>query len=218
MDHHLTPALQHFARSLDPVGRRRLHEALAFRVERILAFPAGPDRAREIHHLVDEAMEDFAREHPELACAVRCRRGCPHCCRIWVGITRDEAELLAEWVRTSRAVPDPGRLRIQRTWASPADFESHPREEAACIFLTAEGTCAVHPDRPSACRALLVASDPELCHEASRNTQITALINPEAELLVSAARSADAQETSRGGPLAARVAEALGLPPPPRYD
>lgn len=87
------------------------------------------------------------------------------------------------------------------------DFATHSGEEACCVFLGEDGSCSVYEDRPSACRALLVASDPEFCRTAEQSTQVLAIINPQVELLVSAAQSAD---DSGCNLLAARLWEALG--------
>jgi len=173
----------------------------------IAALPPGPDRARNLHRRVDAAIREFATIRPQAVNAIRCHRGCAHCCRIWVGITHDEALLLAECVRSGSATPATDRLELQRHWQSPEAFAAHPLEETRCVFLGEDGSCGVYEDRPSACRALLVASDPEICRTAEQASQVLAIINPRAELLVAAAQSADGSECNL---LAARLWEALG--------
>jgi Fe-S-cluster containining protein len=207
---HLTAALQHFLASLDGPAQERARESIAREAEAIRAAPPGPERARSLHRRLDTVIQEFFAQRPDLATAVRCGKGCSHCCRVFVGITRDEAQLLARWVQSGRIVLDAQRLEIQRRWTSPRDFAENPREAATCVFLQPDGACGVYEDRPLACRALLVASDPELCRRADRTTEILAIINPPAERLVSAAQSAG----DSGGPnhLAARLWEALLMP------
>lgn len=202
----LSPALRLFQNGLGPEARASLDAALAREVERLAAQAPGPERARALHQRLDEASLDFDAVKPELAAAVRCRSGCAHCCRIWVAITQDEAELLAERVRQGAAC-DRARLQAQQGLQRPGDFAALPLHEARCAFLDSEGRCGVYADRPAACRSLRVTSDPELCRDAEASTRITTLINPLAELLVSAARSLDAREHP-GAPthLAARMA------------
>jgi len=210
---HLTAALKLYLASLDGPAQDRAREAVDQEAQRIGALPPGSDRARELHQRLDETIQAFLAARPDLAVAVRCGKGCSHCCRVFVGITRDEAELLAEAVRNGEASFDPARMEIQRHWTSPEDFAAHPREEAACVFLASDGSCGVYAQRPAACRALLVASDPELCHGADSATRILALINPRAEWLVSAARTADAAGAgNESNTLARRLWEALQSP------
>ena len=203
----LTRALQHFLSTLSPEAQESARTTLAEEARAIAVLPPGPDRARSLHRRVDAAIRAFETIRPQAVSAIRCHRGCAHCCRIWVGITHDEALLLAEGVRSGRIKLDRDRLERQRHWDRPADFATHPREEARCVFLGEDGSCGAYEDRPSACRALLVASDPEFCRTAEQTSQVLAIINPQVELLVSAAQSADGPG---GNLLATRVWEAIG--------
>jgi hypothetical protein len=83
-------------------------------------------------------------------------------------------------------------MALQRTWSGPEAFIGKPREEAACVFLGKDGACTVYEERPAICRAVLVASDPELCRLGDQSTRITAVINPYVEVVVSAALTVDA--------------------------
>lgn len=203
----MTRALQHFLSTLSPEAQESARTTLAEEARAIAALPPGSDRARSLHRRVDAAIRTFAAIRPQAVNAIRCHQGCAHCCRIWVGITSDEALLLAEGVRSGRITLDMNRLERQRHWSRPTDFATHSREEACCVFLGEDGSCSVYEDRPSACRALLVASAPEFCRTAEQSTQVLAIINPQVELLVSAAQSAD---DSGCNLLAARLWEALG--------
>lgn len=200
----LSPALRLFRDSASPEVQASLDAALAREVDQMAAQAPGPERARALHRRLDEANLDFDAVKPELAAAVRCRSGCAHCCRIWVAITQDEAELLAERVRRDAAC-DRTRLQVQQGLREPGDFAALPLDQARCAFLDANGRCGVYADRPAACRSLRVTSDPELCREAEISTRITALINPLAELLVCAARGLDAREHKGPSHLAARL-------------
>jgi len=210
MQLHLSAALKHFLASLDDSGREQARQAVEKEAARILEQPSGSERAQALHRRLDEAIQTFLAQRPDLTGAIRCGKGCSHCCRVFVGTTRDEAQLLAADVREGRVSFDSGRMEIQRHWTSAEDFATHPREEAACIFLQGDGSCGVYAHRPAACRALLVASDPEFCRQAERSSQVLAIINPRAEWLVSAARTADAAERgSEPNLLARRVWEEL---------
>ena len=207
-----TRALSLYLASLETGAQARVVAAVLQEAEALGTLSPGPERARAVHRKVDASVAPFAQLRPGVMEAVRCRRGCSHCCRIRVDVTADEAELLAERVRAGQAQPDLRRLDLQRTWSTPADFQGRPRSEADCIFLGVDGACTVYEDRPSACRALLVASDPELCREADQTTRVVAVINPHLELVVSAARTLDAARGNRLDWMAAGVARALNRP------
>ena len=91
-------------------------------------------------------------------------------------------------------------MELQRHWPDPAAFIGRPREEASCAFLGPDGACGVYDDRPSICRAVLVASDPELCRMGDLETRITAVVNPYVEVLVSAALTVDAEDGETPAP------------------
>lgn len=210
MQLHLSAALKHFLASLDDSRREQARQSVEKEAASILKQTSGSERAQPLHRRLDDAIQAFLTRRPDLTNAIRCGKGCSHCCRVFVGITRDEAQLLAAEVRAGRASFDSERMEIQRHWASAEDFATHPREEATCIFLQGDGSCGVYAHRPAACRALLVASDPEFCRQAERSSQVLAIINPHAEWLVSAAHTADAAERgSEPNLLARRVWEAL---------
>jgi Fe-S-cluster containining protein len=193
MNYRSTKSLDRFLALLDEEGRENALRTLARELESLREMPAGAGRARHVHAALDEAQAHFKAQRPDIIQQVRCGKGCSHCCRLWVGITRDEAELLAERVRAGTARPDPVRMEVQSRWTSPYDFIGKPREEAACVFLGDDGACTVYEDRPSICRVVLVASDPELCRAGDEETQITSVLNPYADVLASAALTVDAE-------------------------
>jgi len=193
MDYRSTKSLDRFLALLDTEGKENALRTLAREIQRLRELPAGAARARQVHADVDEAQARFKAHRPDIIEQVRCGRGCAHCCRLWVGITRDEAELLAERVRNGTAHADPLRMEAQSRWTSPFDFLGKPLEEASCVFLGDDGACTVYEDRPSICRVVLVASDPELCRAGDAETQITSVLNPYADVLASAALTVDAE-------------------------
>ena len=193
MDYRRTRAFDSFLALLTDAEKENALGSLGREVDRIRAQPAGPERARFVRARVDAALAGFAARKPELMAQVRCGKGCAHCCRLWVGITRDEAEVLAGRVRAGTAHADPDRMAAQAQWLTPMAFVGKPAAEAACVFLGADGACTVYEDRPAICRSLLVASDPELCRGLDDTVQITAVINPEVDVVISAALTVDAE-------------------------
>jgi Fe-S-cluster containining protein len=84
-------------------------------------------------------------------------------------------------------------MEAQSNWNSPFDYIGKLREETSCVFLGDDGACVVYEDRPSICRVVLVASDPELCKAEDEKSQISSVLNPYADVLASAALTVDAE-------------------------
>jgi len=186
-------------------ARAQADEALAWQAEALRDIPADGQRARLVHDRLDVLQASFLAKRPEVAAQVSCRKGCGHCCHMWVGATREEGALLAAQVRSGAVVIDRQRLARQAQAADPAAYFALSREEARCVFLDDEGACAVHRDRPSICRLVLVASDPELCRTADTATRIQAVICPDTEVLASAALSAEDDPGPESGRSLAQV-------------
>jgi uncharacterized protein len=164
----------------------------------LLAAPPGAGRARVFHRRMDAEMESAAQWKPS------CHKGCSGCCHCEVEVTADEADVLAEVVRSGLEV-DRARLARQATrprkspaWVVPLSRESR------CVFLGNDGACRVYQDRPSACRKLLVVSPPEAC--VTIGAQTSPIQAPRAEILLSAALAvAGSKVTSISKALAARL-------------
>lgn len=186
-----TRGLKWLLQQMPDPARAQVDAALRWQTEALREIPEDGQRAHSVHARLDELQASFLAGRPELAAQVSCARGCGHCCHMWVGVTQEEGQRLAERVVQGHVSVDQDRLARQAEAVDPAAFFALPREVARCVFLDDEGACAVHPHRPSVCRLILVASDPELCRTADTATQIQAVICPDAELLVSAALSAE---------------------------
>lgn len=145
----------------------------------LLSAPPGAGRARVFHQRMDAEMGSAAQWKPS------CHKGCSGCCHCEVEVTADEADLLAEVVRSGLDI-DRARLARQATrprkspaWVVPLSVESR------CVFLGNDGACRVYEERPSACRKLLVVSPPAAC--VTIGAQTSPIQAPRAEILISAA-------------------------------
>lgn len=124
--------------------------------------PAGAVRAHSIHCAIDKAIED-SRARGEIK-NTTCKQGCTACCYQRVGITPDEADLLAYVMEGGEIEIDRDLLARQAAHkGDELDFWNLPREEARCVFLGPTGDCRVYEHRPSACRKYFVRSAPEIC-------------------------------------------------------
>ncbi len=141
--------------------------------------------ARAAHAEMDALLEQD--RHQPGAGAVRCTRGCNHCCHGPVEIRTHEAVLLVEQLQAAGRELDVKKLARQSAY-SVETWREQPAADQSCVFLGDDGACTVYDIRPNACRKLLVTSDPRHC-DISRGEyeQIERRFCWEAEMLESAA-------------------------------
>lgn len=142
--------------------------------------------ARGAHAEMDGLLERDRRDYPG-AEAIRCGKGCSHCCHGPVEIWAQEAALLVEHLRVAGLALDAGLLERQSR-CSVDTWREQPAADQACVFLGADGACTVYEARPNTCRKLMVTSDPRHC-DIGRGEfeQIERRFSWEAEMLESAA-------------------------------
>jgi Fe-S-cluster containining protein len=104
------------------------------------------------YSLLDTQINDYIRRE-ELTIA--CRKGCGICCHIKVDVNAHEILYLAHHIET--ALPNYIRavvlsdLRKSATAIAPLSARDHFLGRFKCAFLQ-DGSCTVHPARPSMCR------------------------------------------------------------------
>lgn len=146
----------------------------------------------------DQMVHDTMTRNPN-ARDVKCRKGCDHCCHLDVTISRAEAALLVMVAHDEDIAIDQERLRRQLP-----GVRALPREDRACVFLK-DGACSVYEMRPTACRKLLVVSDPDKCDTIKHPGGLQGrLPTPEAEVLWSVLMTRD-----KGGSMPAMLLEQL---------
>lgn len=142
--------------------------------------------ARAAHAEMDDLLARDRSLYPG-AGAVRCTRGCSHCCHGPVEIWAQEAALLVEHLRVAGLALDVGRLERQSRY-SVDSWREQPPADQACVFLGGDGACTVYEVRPNTCRKLMVTSDPQHCDIGrGEYERIERRFSWEAEMLESAA-------------------------------
>lgn len=176
--------------------------------------PPGPDRARLVHKDVDVAIKEHHEKEPEEAAGIRCRSGCNACCYTAVGVTKDEAELLAERVVKGVKIDVPRLMRQQeaarddKAWFT--DEIAH--KDRACVFLGEDGKCKVYEDRPSACRKYFVFTDPKFCDvEKYPKKGVGNLVSHGAECITSASYTVDQEVNFLPRALLAALDRLMGI-------
>lgn len=133
----------------------------------------GAARAARVHRYLDA--EYSARPVTNASCG----SGCAACCRGFAKqVTEDEADLLADAVKSGRVEIDRNELRRQAHETTGA---------APCVFLGTDGRCRVYDLRPVACRKYHVTSPAENC--ATEGALVTPHIDLMPELIASASLS-----------------------------
>lgn len=153
-----------------------------------IAVPPSPVPAAEVmpalQGLVDAVVEAAERKSRDAGLAVSCRKGCAACCRELVPVSQTEGERLLGVIE---AMPAPRRAALAGRFTAAAaalaqaglgdalldaakragksERELAPAYRAlgiACPFLEEE-SCAIHAERPLACREHLATSPARLC-------------------------------------------------------
>jgi Fe-S-cluster containining protein len=141
------------------------------------------DRIKVARAAMDTCDEAIDRELGELATrgvAPTCSKGCAHCCRQEILVTRAEAEAIVEWIQAAwtpaqlAALGD--RLRAWLAWYRDDCRRlvdgGLPREVALyehgpqCVALQ-DDACSIYPARPMTCRIHFVRSTPDACRQRS---------------------------------------------------
>lgn len=120
------------------------------------------ERARFIHHVVD----DYNRSvfsHPLVKEFSPCGAGCAGCCHTQVGVTEDEAQLLASLVVNGVSIDFALLQKQSRAANDSAEFYKLSYKDRKCVFLGIDNRCKVYNDRPSVCRTNAVLGDSGQC-------------------------------------------------------
>lgn len=84
-----------------------------------------------------------------------CQKGCNHCCRIGVSVSRLEAEYIT--VNGGPTLNQGGTMTLGR--------------ESVCPFLAKDGGCSIYATRPFNCRTFHTLDDPKYCVSGNEDHQ-----------------------------------------------
>jgi Fe-S-cluster containining protein len=97
---------------------------------------------------------------------IACKKGCAHCCYIWVSATAPEIIYISKIIRRRG---DGAIARVIAANEATKDFDIYARKQhpTPCPMLN-ENACSIYDSRPGACR-LAVSTDAEICARSYRN-------------------------------------------------
>lgn len=138
------------------------------------------ERARFVHHIVDD-YNSVVFAHPLVQKFLPCKVGCSGCCHTQVGITSDEAELLASRIEDGLKIDFALLQKQMEAGNNPEDFYQLSYENRRCIFLGANDSCQAYNDRPSVCRTNAVLGEASQCspYEGDGEPQTIRLLKTE---------------------------------------
>ncbi|MFN9475116.1 YkgJ family cysteine cluster protein [Acidovorax sp.] len=165
-------------------------QGLEERVQAKLATFAGADRSTEARllsqaahastvakrvHWLRKAAETATRD---VAAVAACRKGCAHCCRITVAVSRAEAQVIAK--ETGRPLNKQAGAYSQDSQNEYVDPKAHLAAVGfgkPCPFLKDE-TCSIYAFRPLACRLQVnLDEDDLLCQLVEGHTPSVPYLN-----------------------------------------
>ena len=109
---------------------------------------------------VNASLENFGTK------TLACKKGCSHCCYIWVSATAPEI-LFASKVIKKMGIKTIEKVRQAHDSTKEFDFETRHEHPHACPLLK-DNICSIYDSRPSACR-FAASGNAEICSRAYHN-------------------------------------------------
>lgn len=154
--------------------------------------PRGEARISHLHKNIDEAVEKDLEDQTDRP-PVSCKKGCAHCCHLFVMCTHEEADLIYK-VAKKRNIPlSRKRLEYQARFKNPGDYFTRFGKRTKCVFLNDKNECMIYEHRPISCRKYLALSPPEKClpDESGGTQSVTSPVCLSVEALASAHMNVD---------------------------
>lgn len=147
------------ARGLDVEGRDIAQVASLMRlVHREVVKARESGSVAQIFRLIFGNLAKTNRQAPNDL--VACRKGCSHCCMMWVSVTAPEIFYLARAVRVSGR--DIASIVERCGGTVGLNFDARGSFVYACPLLADDDSCSVYAFRPMACRTA-ASGDAEIC-------------------------------------------------------
>jgi Putative zinc- or iron-chelating domain len=133
------------ADSSDPAGTAAMTRLMSELLETARAERNIEPPVRFLHAKVEATMRAM-RAPP-----VDCKKGCAHCCRVWVSATIPEVLFIAKSLRRRNEAALAERVGAAHRITGAHDFVSRQRLHQQCPLLT-DDLCSVYETRPVSCR------------------------------------------------------------------
>ena len=131
--------------SSDPAGTAAMTRLLSEMLEDAKHARDIEPVVRFLHSKVDATLQGLRAQR------VDCKKGCAHCCRVWVSATIPEVLFIAKSLRRRNENAIAERVDAAHRVTGPHDFASRQRLHQQCPLL-ADDLCSVYETRPVSCR------------------------------------------------------------------
>ncbi|WP_027624081.1 YkgJ family cysteine cluster protein [Clostridium lundense] len=147
-----------------------------------LSVSKGKELLKKIYDLYDTGNKEFEQY-------ASCKKGCSHCCCLYVDCTAIEAELIREYVENNFTEEEKTTIKnkIDDLLTSlPTSSEvdenlkhalNYLKEKIPCPFLSENGSCTIYPVRTFNCRKFLTITPAEECANGAHVVKINPSIN-----------------------------------------
>ncbi len=175
-------AKQAYDRLKDTPSFSRFTYKIIAKLERIKNSEA---RARVVYKEINLAVDKLFR-NDVVKQSVTCHKGCSACCHSLIGITSEEADLLATKIRRGEVSVDLSLMAVQASTVDNAHaWYRLSYDQRACPFLDNNTkSCKVYEDRPAVCRSNFAVSDPQHCVPDSDTGEMRILRTDEASMIL----------------------------------
>ena len=133
------------AESSDPAGTAAMTRIMSDLLETAKRDRNIEPPVRFLHAKVDATL------HAMRTVRVDCKKGCAHCCRVWVSATIPEVLFIAKAMRRRSEAALAERVVATHRITSAYDFASRQRLYQQCPLLV-DDLCSVYETRPVSCR------------------------------------------------------------------
>ncbi|MCY6483116.1 YkgJ family cysteine cluster protein [Clostridium aestuarii] len=150
-----------------------------------LSVSKGKEYLKKLYKMEEQGMEQFLKYAP-------CKKGCSHCCHIYMDCTGVEAELVREYVVKNFNEDEINRfmIKVKETIEEVPSYkevlneenknqviEAYSKKNIPCIFLKEDNSCSIYEVRPFNCRRFFTISDFIKCKEKEEVIKPTVSIN-----------------------------------------
>lgn len=158
--------------------------------------PRGDARIKHIYGDVDKLVTILKADAKERGMEISCKRGCTHCCNLFIACSHEEADLLYKTAKKKGIKLSKKRLEYQARFKNDHDYFTRFGKRTKCVFLGDDGDCMVYEQRPIACRKYFVTSSPENCmpHVETKTQNVSVPNSFELEMLATAQMNLDLVE------------------------
>jgi hypothetical protein len=133
------------AESSDPAGTAAMTRLLSELLDAAKLDRNIDPAVRFLHDKVDSTLERMRAER------VDCKKGCAHCCRVWVSATVPDVLFIATALRRRNDAGAAARVTAAHRITGAYDFVARQQLHQQCPLL-ADDLCSVYETRPVSCR------------------------------------------------------------------